>query len=47
MANWALWAVAALHGGQAVASAAKADWPVALMMAGFTIADLGVLWVAR
>lgn len=42
-----LWAVAALHGGQMVISAFNQQWPVALMMLGFTMADIGILWAVR
>lgn len=42
-----LWAVAFLHAGQMAVSAGDHDWPVAMVMLGFTIADLGILWTMK
>lgn len=42
-----LWLVVLLHGGQMIMSTLDKQWPIALMMLGFTVADLGILWAAR
>lgn len=42
-----LWLVTFLHGGQFLVSVYNNQWPITLMMLGFTIADAGILWIAR
>ena len=41
-----LYAKITLDGGATVAFAANRDWPLALMFLGFTVADIGALWLA-
>ena len=46
MSELSLIAVAVLHGMAGIGFAVHSDYPMAMVMAGFTIADIAFIWYA-